>query len=216
VTGDHSVGANCKKYGEFMGRRHVIISGTGRAGTSFLMQVFSSLGLPTGFESGEHPLDPDAHAGLELELESRHAPYIIKKPQLCDTLDTILQTSDIHIDHAIVPIRDLFAAAESRRDVLRRTLSAGDPTEVPGGLFGTDEPHQQEAVLCQKLYQLIRTLAKHAIPLTLLDYPRLLNDGDYLYRQLPFLLTGISREEFLTVHAEARHPEWMHDFRPQL
>ena len=33
-------------------RHHVIITGTGRAGTTFLMELLTNLGLDTGFNSG--------------------------------------------------------------------------------------------------------------------------------------------------------------------
>lgn len=32
-----------------MGKRHIIISGTGRAGATFLVQLFTALGIDTGF-----------------------------------------------------------------------------------------------------------------------------------------------------------------------
>ena len=74
-----------------------VITGTGRAGTSFLVAVLSELGLPTGFtaaQAGAALLTP-WHAGLEhrpsacrcnggmaLCLEFRQGLQITKAPQL--------------------------------------------------------------------------------------------------------------------------------------
>jgi hypothetical protein len=33
-----------------MMKRHILISGTGRAGTTFLVQLFTALGFDTGFD----------------------------------------------------------------------------------------------------------------------------------------------------------------------
>ena len=97
-----------------MARHHIIISGTGRAGTTFLVQLLTELGLDTGFPKGQK-IDQNSSAGLELDLRSARAPYIIKSPWLCDYLDEVLQGGELIIDCALIPMRDLYSAAESRR-----------------------------------------------------------------------------------------------------
>ena len=52
-----------------MARHHIIISGTGRAGTTFLVQLLTELGLDTGFPKGQK-IDQNSSAGLELDLRS--------------------------------------------------------------------------------------------------------------------------------------------------
>src|SRR5688500_11696675 len=105
-----------------MPRHHVIISGTGRAGTTFLVQLLTRLGLETGVGSAAVTgVDPTANAGLECDIRRGDAPYVVKAPHLCDTLDGVLADGQVVVDHALVPVRDLHAAAESRRDVVRRS-----------------------------------------------------------------------------------------------
>src|SRR5688572_28074547 len=99
-----------------MPRHHIIISGTGRAGTTFLLQLLTELGLDTGFPKGQ-VLDTNSRAGMELDIRDSHAPYVIKSPWLCDYLDDVLQGGEIIVYHAIIPVRDLYAAAQSRRHV---------------------------------------------------------------------------------------------------
>ena len=197
-----------------MPRHHVIISGTGRAGTTFLVQLLSRLGLETGVGSATVTgVDARAHAGLECDIRRGDAPYVVKAPHLCDTLDGVLANGDVVVDHALVPVRDLYGAAESRRDVVRRSPSHLAPQLLAGGLFGTDDPAAQEAALATRLYQLIHTLAKHDVPMTLLYFPRLVEDPAYLLDKLrPVLPAGVEYAGFLGAFRDVSKPELVHRF----
>ena len=96
-------------------RHHVIISGTGRAGTSFLMQLLTRLGLPTGFEGDDTLPHPEARAGLEFDIRNPGAPYIAKSHFFCDFAPEVIDRDDIVIDYVFIPMRNLEAAAQSRR-----------------------------------------------------------------------------------------------------
>jgi hypothetical protein len=197
-----------------MPRHHVIISGTGRAGTTFLVQLLSRLGLETGVGSAAVTgMDGTAHAGLECDIRRGDAPYVVKAPHLCESLDQVLTSGDVVVDHALVPVRDLYGAAESRRDVVRRSSSRLHPQLMAGGLFGTDDPAAQEAALTTRLYQLIQALAKHDVPTTLLYFPRLVEDAEYLFTKLrPVLPTDIEYAAFLQAFGEVSKPELVHKF----
>ncbi|EDZ92862.1 Tetratricopeptide TPR_2 repeat protein [Limnospira maxima CS-328] len=95
-------------------KHHAIISGTGRAGTTFLVQLLTYLGLDTGFEDTNSHVFKNCHAGMEKNIFSEDAPYIIKSPWLCDHIDEILESKKYVIDCAYIPIRDLFSASASR------------------------------------------------------------------------------------------------------
>lgn len=196
-----------------MTKHHLIISGTGRAGTTFLVQLFTALGLDTGFADPAAGVSPNCDAGMEWDIRAADAPYIVKSPWLCDHLDELLESGRVRIDHAVVPVRDLYSAAQSRRDVARRTDEALFDRDVPGGLWHTDEPERQETVLAGQLYKLIYALAKRDIPVTLLHFPRLVRDPEYLFGKLEFALQGISRESFLEAYRRVARPELVHEFR---
>ncbi|HEX4264603.1 MAG TPA: hypothetical protein VH597_09715 [Verrucomicrobiae bacterium] len=196
-------------------RHHVIISGTGRAGTTFLVQLLTELGLDTGFSDPYAKFCEERRAGMELELwKNPSAPYIVKSPGLCEDLDRILKTEDIVIDHAIIPIRDLYSAAESRRDVARK----GRPKFlIPQRFLGFRKwlirrPEDQETVLAHRFYKLVHTVAEHDIPMTLLFFPRLANDAKYLFEKLNFLLDGVSYEKFAQAFQKISRPELIHKF----
>jgi hypothetical protein len=197
-----------------MPRHHVIISGTGRAGTTFLVQLLGRLGMETGVGSAVVTgVDQTAKAGLECDIRRRDAPYVVKAPHLCNTLDEVLAHGDVFVDHALVPVRDLYSAAESRRDVVRRSGSRLPPQLLAGGLFGTDDPAAQEAALAVRLYQLIQTLAKHDVPTILLYFPRLVEDPEYLCGKLrPVLPSGMEYAVFLEAFREVSKPELVHRF----
>ena len=201
-----------------MDKHHIIISGTGRAGTTFLVQLLTALGFDTGFSDIRSHIYPHCNAGMELDILDPSAPYIVKSPWLCDHLDEVLRGGGIVIDHAIVPVRDLYAAAQSRRDVISRVDPSlyGGPDKVPGGLWHTTRPEDQEKILTEQLYKLIYTLAKYDVPLVLLYFPRLVKDPEYLYRKLAFLLGDISYSTFLTAFQEVSRPELIHESQKSL
>jgi hypothetical protein len=197
-----------------LAKHHLIVTGTGRAGTTFLVQLFTRLGLDTGFANPHADLFPHCDAGMEFDFTRPDAPYILKSPFLCDVLDYLLSSGQIVVDHAIVPMRDLFAAAESRRDVVRRTApDTREPDMIQGGLWHTRRPAEQEGALTDQLYTLMVTLAKHRTPTTLLFFPRLVQDPEYLYERLGALLGPIDYQLFHDAFREIARPELVHDFQ---
>jgi len=197
-----------------MPKHHTIISGTGRAGTTFLVQLLTQLGLDTGFSNPHAKISPHNRAGMEWDLRKHadNAPYIVKSPALCEHLESILETSDIVIDHAIVPIRDLYSAAESRREVARRG-NFKFLTPLRRGFRRIRNPEEQENVLAQHFYQLLHTLAQHDVPTTMLFFPRLTTDPLYVYRKIRFLLGKTGYEEFTEAFRTISRPELIHDFQ---
>jgi hypothetical protein len=199
----------------------VFISGTGRAGTTLLVQLMSDLGLNTGFSSetaatGDASSGPSryfevARAGLERDPFDPQNPFIVKSPFLCDFLPRIV-ASGIDIDHIFIPIRRLEDAAESRRLVQAQSHCEPAAAPVPGGLFGTDEPEKQDLVLAQKLYRLVYNATCHNIPMTFLDFPRFAYDADYAFAKLQGMLPLTSRSAFKAIHSKRVRRDLIHDF----
>ena len=101
-------------------RKHAIISGTGRAGTSFLVDFLRSVGVPTAgiAEEPEHRI---ARAGLERNLLSAEDSYLVKDPWLHEYIDQV-DLEIIEIEALIIPMRDLSEAASSRTRIERAAL----------------------------------------------------------------------------------------------
>ena len=207
-----------------MSRTHVVITGTGRTGTSFLVQLLTNLGLDTGFSPGKMALFTGARAGLEQDIRATNPPYIIKNPDFCDYAEEIIQNrKDITIEHVFIPMRDLHAAAESRRHVAKTAKATLTPDEwakwdstprrtVPGGLWNGHDDRPQEIVLSEKHYNLTLALSDSDIPVTLMRYPRIVKDSRYLYRKLRPILQDIAYEQFWQVFNRTVKPEWVHSF----
>lgn len=196
-----------------MGKRHLIISGTGRAGTTFLVQLFTLLDLDTGYSDLHSDINPHCDAGMELDIRAPDAPYVIKSPWLCSELDGLLERGEVQIDHAIVPIRNLYAAAQSRREVSARTDAVQFPEHVPGGLWLTENAAAQEAILAEQFYRLMFALTKHRVSTTLLLFPRLVLDPSYVYSALSAVLGGMTYSRFEEAFQHAAHPELVHDYQ---
>jgi hypothetical protein len=186
----------------------VIITGTGRAGTTFLVRLLTELGLDTGYTRRNWPRDyfTHCHAGLEHDLAEPDIPYIVKNPALCETLDSILVDGRIVIDHAFIPIRELEAVASSRIRV------GGANENVPGGLLKNSNPAFQKAVLAEMFHQLVHTLVARDIPHTFLLFPRLACDADYAYVRLRPILGYLPLETFREAFARVSNPALIHDF----
>jgi hypothetical protein len=189
-------------------RHKVIITGTGRAGTTFLVQLLTELGLGTGYAPGQWRRDMLAHcgAGLEHDIEDPAAPYIVKNPALCETLPDVLARGQIAVDLALIPVRRLEDAAQSRVRV------GGGDGLVPGGLVGTADPGKQQSVLAESFHRLVETLAAYDIPQIYLHFPRFAQDAAYTYGKLRPLLGAIDRDRFDACFARVARPEMIHTF----
>lgn len=209
-----------------MPRKHVLITGTGRAGTTFLVQLLTNLGLDTGFSKDNMSIDKTARAGLEHGLLEEDAPYIVKSPSFINQADEVLAKDDIIIEHVFIPIRDLYSAAESRRHVVRqefkklsllqKLLYRLNLTVIPGGLTRTRNAKDQEYILSTSLYNLLLKFSEHSIPITFVQYPLLTRDGGYLYERFLPILTGIEREDFLKVYADTVRPNLVSNFKNKI
>lgn len=221
------------------GKHHVVITGTGRSGTTFLVELLTNLGLDTGFSASDSSQlkNPIAHAGLERDIFSDDNPYIIKSPGFCDQADEALHRKDIIIDHIYVPIRNLHAAAESRRRVTRANLSqektnalikrrllqicygkqSFKDTIYDGGILPGNSKSflKQEDILRDKLYKLLLAGSKYHVPFTFMHYPRITKDCEYLHEKLKPLLENITYEFFYLTFARTARPDLIHTFDSQ-
>ena len=208
-------------------RRHLVITGVGRCGTTFLVELLTHLGLDTGFDpaNAHAGIDNAARAGLEWDIMADHAPYVVKSPKFIDCAHEVLCDERFLIDRLLLPVRELHSAAESRRHVdavARRRLPLHErltarfrPLSTPGGLWATTSRRRgdQEAVLASKLAKLLVDLADSSVPVTLIRFPRSVRDGRYLYEKLEPVIGGnVPYGRFMHVFRTVAKPELVHDF----
>ncbi len=207
-------------------RKHVVITGTGRTGTTFLVELLTNLGLDTGFTPENMHLrkDKEGRAGLEMDIRSDDSPFIVKSPWFCDYAQEVLQNPNIIIEHIFIPMRNLYAAAQSRRYVSLSNLSKlsfeaqheviNKGIAFRGGLWYTQshEPGQQEVILLKQFYKLMFALSGTDIPITFMRYPRITKDCSYLFNRLNPILKDIDFDYFSEVFNQTVRPELVHSF----
>jgi hypothetical protein len=199
------------------GDGHIIITGTGRSGTTLLVQLFTHLGFDTGFDrkTALSSIDEISHAGLERSLREEDLPHVVKSPWFVDEIEEVLRERTKTIGAAIIPVRDLVEAAESRRRVWREASRRRlDPLQHPGTIWKTEKPDEQEEVLAIQFYNLLNSLVVHEVPVYLIGFPRFARDGQYFYRALRpiFKKYRISRSDVLLQHKRIANPQLIHDF----
>jgi hypothetical protein len=187
-------------------RPRVLITGTGRAGTTLLVQVLTDIGLDTGF-TPESAINPDARAGLEKRLDDPEAPWIVKSPNVIRRLDGLLASGAVSLEHVIIPIRDLDVAAASRV----RNTKYGSNLSARGGLLGTLHATKQREALALLQYHLMYTLAVHDVPHTLLLFPRFASDWEYTYRKLSFLAPSVPADHWRAAVESRLRPDFIHE-----
>jgi hypothetical protein len=198
--------------------RHLIIAGTGRAGTSFLVRYLTELGLDTtlGRHGDAAGWDDEANAGLEnLLISGNDLPYVIKSPWISEYVGQILNEKQFKIDAFIVPVRDLVEAATSRVVLERRAIHQHNPWmgeqldrtwetygHTAGGLVYSLNPLDQARLLAVQFHQLVLKVSEVGIPLVFPAFPRIVTDWEYLHACLrPVLPPEITEDMARSTHA---------------
>ena len=211
----------------------MVITGTGRAGTTYLVQLLTHLGLDTGFKNEGFTKKiasslnfREARGGFEQDIVNSQSPYIIKDPAFCQYADEIFRNESIEIEHIFIPIRELYAAAESRRRVtlaarnrlprykrLMKKFTSSYP-KASGGLWGVSSTRAgvQESYLSNMLYELMLATSKTNVPITLINYPYCLEDSQYLFNKLTPILKDIDYQTFRLSFEEITNPKISHSF----
>ena len=204
-----------------MPKPHTVIAGTGRSGTTLLVELLTELGLDTGFSKSDYTkqIDPISNAGLEFDLQNadfENLPRIIKSPYFYKFADNVLNNDHIFIENVLIPVRMLDQSAKSRirvqvaQEELQNTKILGDV--VSGGLTGTNSMEDQEIVLGRQLTALIKSMAKSNTPHIFLAFPTFALNPEYLFKSINFLLPDISFEHFLETFQKVVRPELIHSY----
>lgn len=198
---------------------HLLIAGTGRAGTSYLVRFLGALGLETGFSGadGADGWDAEANAGLEhspLAAPDERLPYVVKSPWIGEYADEIFKSQRYKIDALVIPMRDLVEAATSRAIVEHRAIFEKHPWignldrtweafgETPGGIVYSLNPVDQARLLAVNFHTLVHQAIVAEIPIVFLAFPRMAEDWRYLYRQLqPVLPATVTEDAARLAHA---------------
>lgn len=170
----------------------ILITGTGRCGTTFLIKLFSFLGFDTGYneENYNEYIYPNCNSGMERPYESNF--YILKNPTFMADIKTILEDTTIKIKTIIVPIRDFEKSAESRN---KHTYDAG-------GLWNAVDKISQIKYYKDIFINFIYFTTKYDVNTIYLDFDKMINDKTYLFNKLINILNekNIDFEKFCKIY----------------
>jgi hypothetical protein len=167
----------------------VYVTGTGRSGTTFLMVLFTYLGLDTGYTPDTIQIYKSCSAGMERNYSD--VPYIIKDPNIILKIDEIVR--EFNIDHVFIPVRDYDDAAVSRVN-----LRGG-----PGGLWHAGNFEEQRLFYFKIMAEYLFFMTKYDIPTTFISFERMVSSPEYLYDKLGFVLGGVGFDEFKVAYDSA-------------
>jgi hypothetical protein len=172
----------------------ILITGTGRSGTTFVIKLFSFLEFNTGYNRSNYRnfISPNCNSGMERIYKENY--YILKNPNFIRNIKFILEDPSVIIKKVIIPIRDLRMSAKSR---VKHNKSNG------GLLDATDEESQikyYNKVLANYMY----FMTKHDIDTIFIDFDRMISDKAYLFNKIKSILDekNISFERFCDVYDE--------------
>jgi hypothetical protein len=204
-------------------RKHLLIAGTGRAGTSFLVRFLTDLGLDTHISRfGDGAWDQAAQAGLENTpwYPSADLPYVLKSPWAYQFIDEILANPGIEIEAMIIPMRDLIDAASSRTIVELRAIHQRTPWMAggrrtwedwgwtAGGTVFSLNPIDQARLLAVGFHRLVERVVQADVPIIFVAFPRLVEDADYLFNKLKAVLpVEITVEQARQSHQSIADPD---------
>jgi hypothetical protein len=159
----------------------IVITGTGRAGTTLLVQLLTELGMDTGLHDGKlTPYGHGVHAGLECRVDDPGSPGVVKDMTLGFRMRAVLESGTVTIGHVLLPRRRLDVATASRI----RAARYGREIFRHGALTGTMRVRDQRKVLESMEREVISALDDFAIPWTVLEFPRFATDAAYTHAAL--------------------------------
>lgn len=182
---------------------NTLITGTGRAGTSALMQLLVHLKLPTGWPEEEiaDVLKRPHVAGLEHDIDFQFTEDI----KIFKHIDVWKQIRHLkNLDNVIIPIRNLEDSAKSRARVGKG---------VNGGLDMAPDIDSQIVLNTNIIYELMYTLCDLDIPFTFIMFPKFATDADYLWDKLSWFFKEykITRKQVKAAHKTIMKPDKIHD-----
>jgi hypothetical protein len=156
----------------------ILITGTGRSGTTFLIKLFSFLNFNTGYNKNNYKqyISNNCNSGMERNYKENY--YILKNPQFIIDIETIINDKSVKIKYVIIPIRDLKKSAKSR-------VAHGKKN---GGFWNATDELSQINFYKDILVNYLIISNKYNINTIYIDFDKMISDKNYLYEKLKNIL----------------------------
>jgi hypothetical protein len=152
----------------------ILITGTGRCGTTFLIRLFSFLNFDTGFNKKNYKqfIYTNCNSGMERDYNENY--YIIKNPIFLNNIKNILEDSSVIIKTVIIPIRDFKLSA----------LSRVNNNNSEGGLVNSIDEQSQIQYYNNCISNYIYYMTKYNINTIFIDFDKMISDKTYLFNKI--------------------------------
>jgi hypothetical protein len=180
----------------------IVITSTGRSGTTFLIILYTLLGYNTGFNPEK--INDEiriwlCNSGMERPLwDIENDRYeVVKNPDFCTQIPHLIEKT--RVDRVILPLRDYTTSAFSRSKYSR-------PGIKRGGFIGeVDNVDDQIRHYHKMVATLLIDCTRSEIPVVTIDFEKMVRDAEYLYKKLEptFGDRSIDLERFRQAYKEA-------------
>jgi len=173
----------------------ILITGTGRCGTTFLIKIFSFLEFNTGYNRNNYIncIYSNCNSGMERSYKENY--YIIKNPTFISDIKDILEDTSVKIKTIIIPIRDYKSSAISR---------VGHGPNNAGGLWNAVDEQSQIQYYKDIITNYLYFMTKYEINTIFIDFDKMISDKQYLFNKIKSILDekNIEFDVFCSVYDE--------------
>ena len=188
----------------------ILITGTGRCGTTFLIALFTLLGMDTGFT--RETLKENIHDKTKGGLEEQPGKYkITKNPGFIFMIEFyILQTKQVP-KLVIIPVRRFTESTESRYKNTEEQGLLNDPmpevitsSKGAGGLWNANTKEEQMLFYNKCMAEYIQVMTCYGIPTKFIDFHHMTTKSRYLFESLKDIIEpDVTYERFEQCYNEA-------------
>lgn len=170
--------------------KKIMITGTGRSGTTFLMIIYTKLEFDTGFNDINACIYKNCNSGME--GSSRTNRKVVKNPKFMFSIDDSVRI--FNPDFIVIPERNIEEVAKSR-----------EKHKFGNGGFVFAQNYKRQLELYNNTIPIFKTkLEKMGINTIFIDFYQMIMSPQYLYEKLtPTFHREINFEEFLEAYTFA-------------
>jgi hypothetical protein len=191
-------------------KESILITGTGRCGTTFLMALFTLLGMDTGFT--RETLKENIHDKVKGGLEEQPGKYTIaKNPAFIFMIESYILHYKQVPKMVIIPVRNFNESVESRYKNTEELglLDEPKPVEIgaskgAGGLWNADTKEEQILFYNKCMAYYIQAMTRCGIPTKFIDFHYMTTNSRYLFESLKDVIDpDVTYERFDECYREA-------------
>ena len=191
-------------------KESILITGTGRCGTTFLVALFTLLGMDTGFT--RETLKENIHDKVKGGLEEQPGKYTIaKNPAFIFMIESYILHYKQVPKMVIIPVRNFNESVESRYKNTEELglLDEPKPVEIgaskgAGGLWNADTKEEQILFYNKCMAYYIQAMTRCGIPTKFIDFHYMTTNSRYLFECLKDVIDpDVTYERFDECYREA-------------